>query len=174
MADRNVFYCTPSDEDRFCVVIERCALLDLEAPMELPGLLEVAIGRLSPMTDLPPARLLEAFHSREAEGSTVVKAGIAIPHVILPGVEHAAMLLARCRGGVNFPGEKTPVHAILMLVEGLEHRYFHLQALAALSRSSHDPRFMENWLAADSIETLRRALLETHRSRCTMHRSACL
>ncbi len=174
MADRNVFYCTPSDEDRFCVVIDRCALLDIEEPMELPRLLEVAIARLAPMTDIPPDHLLEAFHSREAEGSTVVKAGIAIPHVILPGVEHAAMLLARCRGGVRFPGEGELVHAVLMLVEGLEHRYFHLQALAALSRSSHDPRFMENWLAAESVDALRRALLETHRSRCTMHRSACL
>lgn len=142
--------------------------------MAFSRLLELAIDRLAPMTDISPERLLEAFHSREAEGSTVVKAGIAIPHVILPGVEHAAMLLARCRSGVAFPGEKEPIHAILMLVEGLEHRYFHLQALAALSRSSHDPRFMENWLAAESVESLRRSLLEIHRSRCTMHQSACL
>ncbi len=174
MADRNIFYCTPSDEDRFCVVIDRCVQLDLDEPMDFSRFLEVAVGQLAPVTDLPPERLLSAFHTREAEGSTVVKAGIAIPHVIVPGIARAAMLLARSRAGVSFPGESEPIHAILMLVEGYDHRYFHLQALAALSRSSHDPEFMERWLAADSVETLRRALLETHRTRCTLHRSACL
>jgi mannitol/fructose-specific phosphotransferase system IIA component (Ntr-type) len=156
------------------MVSERCVVLDLQASMTLPEFLDLAIERLAPVTDIPPGRLVAAFHSREAESSTVVKAGIAIPHIIVNGLSRASMLLARCRGGVIFPGENEPVHAILMLVEGLDHRFFHLQALAALSRSAHDPHFMEKWLSAGSVEELRDQLLETHRSRCTLHRSACV
>jgi len=156
------------------MVSERSVLLDLDAPMSLNDFLAVAIDRLAPVTDLAPARLLEAFHTREAESSTVVKSGIAVPHVIIDGIGHAAMLLARCRGGVLFPGDEEPVHAILMLVEGIDHRFFHLQALAALSRWAHDPKFMETWLAAGSVAELRKMLLQTHRSRCTLHQTACV
>ena len=156
------------------MVSDRCVFLDIEESLSFQGFLDVAIERLSPVTDLPPDRLQAAFHTREAESSTVVKSGIAIPHVIITGLARAAMLLARCRGGVFFPGDGEPVHAVLMLVEGIDHRYFHLQALAALSRSAHDPHFMENWLSCVSMEALRDQLLQVHRSRCTLHRSACV
>ncbi len=156
------------------MVSERCVLLDLEPAVSLDGFLNTAIDRLAPVTDISPERLVAAFHTREAESSTVVKAGIAVPHVIITGAPHASMLLARCRGGVTFPGDEEPVHAILMLVEGIDHRFFHLQALAALSRWAHDPKFMETWLSAASMTDLRNLLLETHRSRCTLHQSACV
>lgn len=171
MADRNVFQCNPNDNDRFCVVAANCLLMDLDASMTFDAFLEQAVQLLAIPAHAAPEQLQKAFQTREAESSTVVREGIAIPHVILEGTSHAVMLLARCREGIWFSAQKEPVFALLMLVEGYEHRYFHLQALAALSRWAHDPDFMRTWITTPTVAELRDTLLELHRTRCTMIQS---
>lgn len=172
MTDRKPFQCTLDDDDRFCAVAARCMLMDTDESLTFHELLEKAAQRLAEPAGVDPARLMEAFHARETESSTVVGSGIAIPHVILDGIPHAVMLLVRCRSGIRFPGHQNPVFALLMLVEGYEHRYFHLQALAALSRWAHEPDFLRCWMETPSMETLRDTLLEKHRVRCTLHLDA--
>ncbi len=174
MADRNVFQCNAEDGDRFCAVAARCMFMDLEESLTFGDFLDMAVPRLAVPAAADASRLLDAFHARESESSTVVRDGIAIPHVILEEVAHPVMLLVRCRGGIRFPGQAAPVFALLMLVEGYEHRYFHLQALAALSRWAHAPDFMRGWLDAPSMETLRNTLLELHRTRCSLNAPAVI
>lgn len=171
MADQNVFQCNPDNHDRFCVVAAKCILMDLDASMTFDAFLEQAVQLLAIPANATPEQLQQAFQRREAESSTVVREGIAIPHVILEGTSHAVMLLARCRGGVWVPSQNKPVVALLMLVEGYEHRYFHLQALAALSRWAHNPDFMRTWITTPTVAELRDILLALHRTRCTMIQS---
>ena len=174
MMERLIQFCHATSEDRFCQVASRGVLLDFQGTTSFGEFLERSCQELACVSDVSPALLLERIMERERDSSTVVKAGIAIPHVVFPELPHAFMLLARSRGGILFPGSEEPVHAVLMLVEGSAHRYFHLQALQALSRVAHNPDFMDVWMSAREVAELRDWILETHRSRCEHDRRSCM
>ncbi|MGX5378161.1 PTS fructose transporter subunit IIABC [Ligilactobacillus sp. LYQ135] len=77
---------------------------------------------------------------REAEGSTGMGDGIAIPHAHDKAVKQAAVMFARSKAGVDFDSmDGQPTHLFFMIAapEGADNT--HLQALAALSQVLMNP-----------------------------------
>jgi mannitol/fructose-specific phosphotransferase system IIA component (Ntr-type) len=106
-----------------------------------------------------------ALGDREALTSTVIGRGLAIPHVVIDGRGVFDILLARCRKGITFASEGSPVHAAFVLVGTPDERNFHLRALTAIAQIVQDPEFEARWLAARGDQALRDMVLLGKRRR---------
>ncbi|MCD6304188.1 MAG: PTS sugar transporter subunit IIA, partial [Planctomycetes bacterium] len=109
--------------------------------------------------------LLEKFRTREAESSTVIRPGLAIPHVVVDGRGLFEILPVRCREGIVFSGEEEPVRTAFVLVGSQDERNYHLRALMAIAEVVQEPGFADRWLSAAGPEQLRDILLLSSRRR---------
>jgi len=105
---------------------------------------------------------------REKESSTVIRSGLAIPHIIVPGEHKFKILLVRAKAGITFKEPTEPVYIVFMLVGTKDERNFHLRALAAIAQICQQQHFDNNWLSARNIEELRDIILLAERKRFGM------
>jgi len=152
-------------EDRFDRLARTAGILDLPEALSADELFSRAAAALSPRVGMEEAALLELLRAREAQSSTVVEPGLAIPHVIVPGEGVFEVLLVRCRAGARFPGQDEPVFAAFVLVGSADERNYHLRALMAIAQIVQEPHFRRRWLAAADAEQLRDLVLLSRRSR---------
>jgi len=110
-------------------------------------------------------KLFELLQAREAESSTVIQPGLAIPHVIVEGRDLFDILMLRCKGGVVFPESEVPVHIAFVLIGSADQRNFHLRALMAISHVVGEPEFFKRWMTAPSSRHLRDVVLLSGRRR---------
>ena len=104
---------------------------------------------------------------REAEASTVIQPGLAIPHVVLDRKNKFDILLIRAIDGIDFPNVKDPVHAVFVLAGSKDERDYHLRALMAIAQIAQDKQFQQQWLAARDTEGIRNLILLSTRRRDT-------
>jgi len=79
--------------------------------------------------------LLASVRAREAEGSTCLGSGLAVPHGLLPKGEPLVGVMALSREGLDFhTPDGRPVHCMVLLATAPDDRDRHLQVLAALAR----------------------------------------
>ncbi len=152
-------------QDRFDKVIEESIVLDIDEAMDVEPFFRLVSEAMSAHLGLVPGEILEAIHEREKQSSTVLRPGLAIPHIVIEGEKTFDILLARSRGGVKFSEDATHVHAVFVLVGTLDERNFHLRALSAIAQIVQEPRFEEKWMAADGREALRDIVLLGERRR---------
>lgn len=151
--------------DRFDRLVERAVVLDLDEALDASTFFGIAAAALAPEVDMSPEVLAARFVEREASSSTVILPGLAIPHLTLDGAGRFAILIARCREGIRFPGQPERVHAVFVLAGTNEERNFHLRALAAIARLVQAPEFEPQWLTAPNAEALREIVLRSPRQR---------
>jgi mannitol/fructose-specific phosphotransferase system IIA component (Ntr-type) len=113
---------------------------------------------------LKPQVLCEKFIKREKESSTVIKKGLAIPHIIVEGKNIFKVLLIRARGGIVFPQDEV-AHTVFVLVGSAGDRVLHLKVLAAIAQVVQNPEFDKKWLEARSEDELRNIILLAERRR---------
>lgn len=152
-------------EDRFDRLIEACKILDLERPLSMEEFFKEASRSLAEELGTEEAPLYEALVKREKESSTVIRPGLAIPHVIVGGKNKFKILLARCKDGIAFPDAKSKVHIVFMLAGSKDERNFHLRALAAIAEIAQGKEFDRRWLEARDTEELRHIVLLAERKR---------
>jgi len=81
------------------------------------------------------SEILDALMDREAQGSTGVGRGVAVPHARLPGLDRMCAVVVRLERPVGFDSvDEQPVDILFALFapEGAESE--HLRALARVSR----------------------------------------
>lgn len=79
--------------------------------------------------------IVERVVAREAQMSTAIGQGIAIPHARLERLERIQVAAACVPGGVDFRApDRKPVRLVLLLVSPVSAPAIHVQALAAVSR----------------------------------------
>ena len=120
---------------------------------------------MAPALRLSPEEVCELFLRREALSSTVIRAGLAIPHIIAEGLDRLHIMLVRSRPGVVFTEAEQPVHIIFFLAVPLAERNFYLKALMAIAEIAQDEQFDERWAAASGVEALREVVLAAERRR---------
>ncbi len=152
-------------DDRFDRLIQNCTVLDLRGPTgrqeAFRGIAETLAGEIH----LPAERVYDLLLQREDISPTVIRPGLAIPHLILEGLDSFVVILVRSRDGVVFAEGQPPVHAIFVLVAPPEDRNFYLKALVAIAEIAQDPEFDARWAAASSREALREIVLGAERRR---------
>ena len=154
-------------EDRFDHLIKESVVLDLEAPLSRDEFFKEVSSFLAGKLGIEPEKLTNLFIQREEESHTVIRPGLAIPHVIIEGSHKFNILLARAKKGVVFHDSSQPVHTIFVLVGTRDERNFHLRALAAIAQIAQDEDFDKIWLAARNSEELRDIILLAERKRFT-------
>jgi mannitol/fructose-specific phosphotransferase system IIA component (Ntr-type) len=154
-------------EDRFDHLIKESVILDLEARLSRDEFFKEVSSFLAGQLGIEPEKLTNLFIQREEESHTVIRPGLAIPHVIIEGSHKFSILLARAKKGVIFHDSSQPVHTIFVLVGTRDERNFHLRALAAIAQIAQDEDFDKIWLAARNSEELRDIVLLAERKRFT-------
>ncbi len=151
--------------DRFDALIQSCEILDIPDAISADELFRRSAETLADDVGLSVDELHQAFRQRETTSSTVLQPGLAIPHVIVPGQNVFDVLVIRCRGGVVFPGQDTPVWTAFVLVGSADRRNDHLRALMAIAHIVQEHDFQRRWMQAHGDEHLRDILLLSSRRR---------
>ena len=151
--------------DRFDHLIQKCAILDLPSQTPVEDMFHQAADLLSKRLGIGKDKLFDLFRAREAESSTVIQPGLAIPHIVVEGKGLFDVLLVRCKKGLIFPGEDEPVRTAFVLIGSPDERNYHLRALMAIAHIVQERDFTKRWLAAPKVEHLRDIILLSERSR---------
>lgn len=122
---------------------------NLEAPNKIELLTQMA-KYLTSLYDLKdPALIVQKILDREAEMSTGIGFGIAIPHARIEGIDRVFMIAARTVKGIEFDAiDEQPVHLIFMMLSPSNASTQYTQILSSLSRIM-------------SYEEIRKDLVET-------------
>ena len=153
------------EEDRFDRLIEQCIVLDIEESMDADGLFGLVAKELADRVKMGAPELLELLKAREQESGTVLRPGLAIPHIVVNGEHVFDVLLVRARPGISFAVDEPPVQAAFVLVGSADERNYHLRALAAIAQIVQDPDFERSWMAAYKAQALRDIILLGKRRR---------
>jgi amino acid transporter/mannitol/fructose-specific phosphotransferase system IIA component (Ntr-type) len=153
--------------DRFDFIVRDCEILDLTGPTSAAKMFAQAADVLARRLGMEKETLLEKFNAREADSSTIVQPGLAIPHVILKGHHLFDIVLVRCREGIVFDVDKPYVKTAFILVGSPDERNYHLRALMAIAQIVQEKKFRQRWLAAPNAEHLRDLVLLSTRTRET-------
>jgi mannitol/fructose-specific phosphotransferase system IIA component (Ntr-type) len=79
--------------------------------------------------------LLDRILAREAQQSTGIGGGLALPHAIVPGLERTVLVVGHPREGLDFAAlDSEPVDLIFLLLSPTNADEKHLRLLARLAR----------------------------------------
>jgi len=151
-------------KDKFHKLIEQALVLDIEGVLRIKDFFKNISNILGKELNLKPQELLRKFIAREGESSTVIKKGLAIPHIVVEDKNISKVLLVRAKAGIVFPQDEV-VHIVFVLVGSSGDRVLHLKILAAIAQIAQNPEFNKKWLEASSEEELRNIILLTERRR---------
>ncbi len=100
--------------------------------------------------------VLAAFKEREAEGTTGMMGGFAIPHAKSDAIKDAAILVVKFAGDVEWESmDGKPIHvAIALLVPGGEAGTTHLKLLSKVAVLLMDDAFRSAVLAAAAADAI--------------------
>jgi mannitol/fructose-specific phosphotransferase system IIA component (Ntr-type) len=152
-------------EDRFDNLVKKCDLIDIPGELTSAEFFTIVADKLSGRLHLDAREVYDSLVLREQDSTTVIRPGLAIPHIIIDGNRKFELLIARCSAGITFTEDLPPVYAAFILVGSRDERNFHLQALSAIAQSVQDVNFDKNWLRAKNIEDLRDIMLLSKRHR---------
>jgi nitrogen PTS system EIIA component len=102
-----------------------------------------------------------AIRDREAQASTGFEQGIAIPHCSLENLDSFVVGAITVEDELDFRSlDDKPARLIFFIVGPKSQRTRHVKLLSALSRLSRNPKLVDELVAIDSNEELRRRILE--------------
>ena len=135
-----------------------CDLPHTDKPSLLKALASEVATRLSAVDE---AALLEELLAREAEQSTGIGGGLALPHATVAGLEKSELVVVRSSEGVDFAAlDSRPVDLLILLLSPPGAEAQHLRLLARLARIFVPEETLERLRSAKGPEELFRMLLE--------------
>lgn len=152
-------------EDRFDEMIHQCDIIELEDDCDLEETFKIICNKLQSKMDIDQEHLHERLLEREAQGSTVIDAGIAIPHIVVDGENRFEIMLLRSKSGINLADNQPPLHCIFVLVGTKDQRNYHLRALMSIAQIAQQENFLKNWLDCRNINSIRNMILLSNRTR---------
>ena len=153
-------------KDRFYRLIEESSVMDIEAPIKMEDFFKQASKILEQDLGIESGEICSKLIERENKTSTIVREGLAIPHIIVDAENVSKIILVRAKTGIIFPNDKL-VHVAFVLVgtSGKLGRSLHLKDLAAIAQITHNPEFDIKWMNARNKDELKNIILLTERIR---------
>lgn len=112
-------------------------LLDMKATEHWPAIIEL-VDFLAESGDIPKTcydDILKALEEREAQISTGIGSGVAIPHTFSDTLENVVAIFGRSKGGIDFEAlDNAPVHFIILFIVPRKDYHLHLRTLAAIAK----------------------------------------
>jgi amino acid transporter/mannitol/fructose-specific phosphotransferase system IIA component (Ntr-type) len=152
-------------KDRFDRIIEKCIVLDIDRSISIEELFRLVADAIADRVKVNPEVIVNLLLNREKEYSTVLRSGLAIPHVIIEGEHFFDIVLVRCKKGVIFSESAPKIYAIFVILSTKDERNFYLRSLAAIAQIIQDSHFERKWTVAKSEDALRDILLLGKRRR---------
>jgi fructose-specific phosphotransferase system IIA component len=136
-------------------ILQKNAIItNLEASSKSELLTQMAQYLISLYDLNDQAGVAQKIIDREAEMSTGIGFGIAIPHARIDGIDRVFMIAARSVSGIDFDAiDEQTVHLIFMLVSPVSSSSQHTQILSALSRIMSYEDIRKNLLESNDPET---------------------
>ncbi|GKQ42771.1 PTS fructose transporter subunit IIC [Companilactobacillus sp. RD055328] len=148
------------------LLLKDAMILDLQATTKEAALIEM-VDKLAEVDVINDKKLyLKDILAREAETSTGIGDGIAMPHAHDKAVNRATVLFAKSKSGVDFDAlDGQPVKLFFMIAapEGADN--VHLQALAQLSSLLIDPELIKKLKAVRSANGVQRVFTEAQKEK---------
>jgi len=152
-------------EDRFDRIIQSAEIIDFPEALDKAGLFRVLADVFSRKFASEPGDIYRLLVAREAESTTVIHPGLAIPHIVVDGNERFEIVVARSKEGIDFGGQTAPVKVVFALAGSRDERNFHLQALMAIAQIVQNPEFLSTWTRLRNTAELRSQILLAQRIR---------
>jgi len=152
-------------EDRFDRLVKKSLILDIEKELSAHDFFKDISQRFAEILKRDAGELYGQFIEREKISATVIKKGLAIPHIIVDGEKIFSMILIRAKKGVIFPDSPAPVKTLFAIVASGDERNFYLRALMAIAEIVQEKDFEEKWCAAGSKADLEDVILLASRKR---------
>lgn len=133
------------------LMIQETMIMDLQATTKDEAIDELiaSLNRSGRIND--PALFKEMIYKREAESSTGIGGGIAMPHAKTSAVNEPTVVFAKSRKGLDFEAlDDQPAHVFFMIAAPEGAGNTHLRTLAALSRLLIDSDFISQLMSADT------------------------
>ena len=112
-------------------------LLDMKATEHWPAILEL-VDFLGETGDIPKVcreKILAALEEREAQISTGIGSGVAIPHTFSDNIDRVVAVFGRSKVGIDFEAlDNAPVHFIVLFIVPRKDYHLHLRTLAAIAK----------------------------------------
>jgi fructose-specific phosphotransferase system IIA component len=97
--------------------------------------------------------VFDAIMAREAQGSTGLEDGIAIPHAKTPAVDTLTAALGISAGGIDFDAmDGKPSHLFFLILGAPDQSGPHIEALAEIARLARSKSFCDMLTHAGSAE----------------------
>jgi PTS system nitrogen regulatory IIA component len=108
-----------------------------------------------------PEELARTVLDREAQGSTGIGDGIAIPHAKSASLRESIVAFGRSRKGVDFQTlDGRPAYLFFLLVSPSDQPGEHLKTLARISRLIRNAALRERLLASSGRDEIQRLLID--------------
>jgi basic amino acid/polyamine antiporter, APA family len=157
------------EEDRFDRVIRDSAVIDMDRTTTRDEFFRMVSEVISERWKIPADKVAAKFAEREAQTSTLIYPGVAvphaIPHIIIPGEHTFDIVLVRNKFGIVWNDDGEVVYTAFCLVGTKDERNFHLKALMSIAQVLQDPDFHTQWMKARSPSELRAVMLVAERKR---------
>lgn len=132
-------------------------ILDMKAVEHWPSIVEL-VGHLVTSGQLPTAQreeMLAAFQAREAQVSTGIGSGVAIPHAFSDHLEQVIAVFGRSKLGIEFESlDDRPVHFIVLFIVPRKDYHLHLRTLAAIAKMFTNSQVLRQLGAANCREEI--------------------
>lgn len=129
------------------LMIEETMIMNLKSTSKDGAMDELIASLASSGRINDPVLFKEMIYKREAESSTGIGGGIAMPHAKTSAVNEPTVVFAKSEAGVDFESlDGEPAHVFFMIAAPEGAGSTHLRTLAALSRLLIDNVFIERLL----------------------------
>lgn len=103
----------------------------------------------------------QAVLDREAQRSSGIGCGVAIPHARNEAISLPSIALGRSKSGIDFEAlDNSPVHLVFLLATPINAGADHLKALARLARILRHPEYRQALLDAGTKDDIVRIIEE--------------
>ncbi|GAA0318345.1 PTS fructose transporter subunit IIABC [Bacillus carboniphilus] len=134
-------------------------VLDLEATSKSDVIDELVqkLGSAGKLVD--QEKYKEAILAREAQSTTGIGEGIAIPHAKTSAVQTPAIAFGRSKDGIDYESlDGMPAHLFFMIAASEGANNAHLETLSRLSSFLMDTNFRQTLLKAESVDGILAAI----------------
>lgn len=130
-------------------------------PIDRDGLFRHLGEAVASLTSVPAREVEAGLADREAQCSTAIGSGVALPHALLSGIPEPLVAAVMVPDGVQFDPGTPPVRLIFAIFGSPDNPWQHVRMLARLARITSADGAVDRLLGSNSaIELFERLRVE--------------
>ena len=159
------------EEDPFDEVVARAQVMEFTKEHQFGEITRQVAIEFERNLGVDGKKLEQGFLEGSRIGATPISNGAALPHIRLPDLKLAEMVIVRVNElcfveAPDFSGKislQGPIHAFFYLISPRENPGQHLRILAQIAGRIDDENFLKDWLDASDEQELKEILLRDER-----------